>query len=386
MMTGATTTKGNAAYGYDGFRNRIKKLENITDIRYINDVTLPYNNLLSMNKQNFTWGNSLISGKDYYLQDHLGSPIRLLGDSSEAAQAFDEFGVPKFENTGQPFGFTGYQTDAVSGLQYAQARYYNPAAGRFTAEDPIKDRLNWYGYCNANPINFIDPLGLCDDMVRLFGLPGSGVAGGVSILPSVGVSSASVGGIVLNDPTVFQRQAFNRAISYLDQSSVFGELWNTVNSLSQAQAQTIYVNFVTNDRITFDHPTWTVNWNPSRGLRLPGGYVMSPAMTLAHELGHAEQQLTGMVSPNISIPEWHVLTGDLEDDVINRWETPIARQLGEYTRNSHIGSFVDVETSTDWGQMVWGQQQLLNFIPIPARIFQNQNEWTPHAPDTPHGF
>jgi len=114
-----------------------------------------------------TTDNTLISGKDYYLQDHLGSPIRLLGDEGDMAQAFDEFGVPKITDSigfNNPFGFTGYQTDTVSGLQYAQARYYNPVAGRFTAEDPLKDRLNWYGYCNANPINFIDPLGLfeCD--------------------------------------------------------------------------------------------------------------------------------------------------------------------------------------------------------------------------------
>jgi len=59
-----------------------------------------------------------------------------------------------------PFGFTGYQTDTVSGLQYAQARYYNPMAGRFTAEDLIKDGFNWYSYCANNPAKFIDPLGL----------------------------------------------------------------------------------------------------------------------------------------------------------------------------------------------------------------------------------
>jgi len=27
------------------------------------------------------------------------------------------------------------------------------------AEDPIKDQLNWYGYCEANPLTFVDPTG-----------------------------------------------------------------------------------------------------------------------------------------------------------------------------------------------------------------------------------
>ena len=198
IMVAASTNKGNATYGYDGFRNRVKKLENMTDVRYINDITLPYNNLLSMNNQNYTWGNSLISGKDYYLQDHLGSPIRLLSNDGDIAQAFDEFGVAKTDSITSlqnPFGFTGYQTDAVSGLQYAQARYYNPQAGRFTAEDThwnthnmifgditqaigqrkgafeldvdvlspslsaIRQSTNLYAYVTNSPVMWVDPSG-----------------------------------------------------------------------------------------------------------------------------------------------------------------------------------------------------------------------------------
>jgi len=62
-------------------------------------------------------------------------------------------------NQYNPFGFTGYQVDDISGMYYAQARYYSPTSGRFMAEDPIKDQLNWYGYCEANPLTFVDPTG-----------------------------------------------------------------------------------------------------------------------------------------------------------------------------------------------------------------------------------
>jgi uncharacterized protein RhaS with RHS repeats len=48
----------------------------------------------------------------------------------------------------------------VTGLYYAQARYYEPRGGRFISEDGARDGLNWYAYCNSNPMRYIDPSGL----------------------------------------------------------------------------------------------------------------------------------------------------------------------------------------------------------------------------------
>ena len=41
-------------------------------------------------------------------------------------------------------------------------RYYDPASGRFTQEDPIglEGGLNLYGFANGDPVNFSDPFGL----------------------------------------------------------------------------------------------------------------------------------------------------------------------------------------------------------------------------------
>lgn len=46
---------------------------------------------------------------------------------------------------------------------YRRSRYYDPATGRFTQEDPIglAGGLNLYGYANGDPVNFSDPFGLC---------------------------------------------------------------------------------------------------------------------------------------------------------------------------------------------------------------------------------
>ena len=111
-------------------------------MRYTLDLTKPYNNLLAIGNQHFVWGNELLhsegSSEFAYLTDHLGSPIRLVGDEHNATLAYDEFGVPVVEASGDlhnPFGFIGHQTADISGMQYAQARYYEPSLGRFGAED-----------------------------------------------------------------------------------------------------------------------------------------------------------------------------------------------------------------------------------------------------------
>jgi RHS repeat-associated protein len=75
-------------------------------------------------------------------------------------------------NLHNPFGFTGYQHDNISGLQYAQARYYAPTLGRFAAEDVIKGHivapvsLNAYTYCWNQPISYYDLDGLCRQCAR----------------------------------------------------------------------------------------------------------------------------------------------------------------------------------------------------------------------------
>ncbi|MEN8905155.1 MAG: RHS repeat-associated core domain-containing protein, partial [Clostridiales bacterium] len=64
---------------------------------------------------------------------------------------------------GNVFSYTGYQYDESTGLMYAQFRYYMPEIGRFISEDPINDGVNWYVYCDNNPILLVDPLRLCSE-------------------------------------------------------------------------------------------------------------------------------------------------------------------------------------------------------------------------------
>ena len=112
-----------------------------------------------------------------YLQDELGSPIRLLelgetGETKQMVYGYDEFGVDTYKTQGkiQPFGYTGYRHDKVANTYFAQAREYIPSVGRFGGEDWIKGSiekpfsLNQYGYCWGNPMGLVDRDGKTPEM------------------------------------------------------------------------------------------------------------------------------------------------------------------------------------------------------------------------------
>jgi RHS repeat-associated protein len=61
------------------------------------------------------------------------------------------------------FTYTGMQLDAATGLYFDNARYYDPATGRFISQDPTGfagGNTNLNGYVNNDPINLVDPTGL----------------------------------------------------------------------------------------------------------------------------------------------------------------------------------------------------------------------------------
>jgi RHS repeat-associated protein len=90
--------------------------------------------------------------------------------------------------------------DAESGLIYLRARYYDPATGQFMSRDPLVVLTGEaYGYVGDNPLNEVDPLGLC--VAGLFGnhckhgLTLAGTLGGIAeatgVVAVVGVVAAA---------------------------------------------------------------------------------------------------------------------------------------------------------------------------------------------------
>jgi RHS repeat-associated protein len=106
----------------------------------------------------------------WYLTDRLGS-VRDLADNTGALQDhidFDGFGKILSESNstfGDRFKFTGREWDPVDSLQYNRARYYDPATGRWTSQDPLGLKAgdsNLYRYLFNNAPNRLDPFGLAD--------------------------------------------------------------------------------------------------------------------------------------------------------------------------------------------------------------------------------
>jgi RHS repeat-associated protein len=58
------------------------------------------------------------------------------------------------------------QSRDMSGQMYMRNRYYDPATGRFTQEDPsgLAGGLNAYGFAAGDPVNYSDPFGLCPNL------------------------------------------------------------------------------------------------------------------------------------------------------------------------------------------------------------------------------
>ena len=48
--------------------------------------------------------------------------------------------------------YTGYTYDYVLDLYFAQNRFYNTDTRQFIIQNTIKDGMNWYVYCEANPV------------------------------------------------------------------------------------------------------------------------------------------------------------------------------------------------------------------------------------------
>ena len=90
------------------------------------------------------------SGEVVFDQDYLpfGGDLAVVGE------------LEPVNEVNEGYKYTGQREEAVIGLYYYGARFYDPELGRFITEDPAQDGINWYVYCGNNPLNRIDPTGL----------------------------------------------------------------------------------------------------------------------------------------------------------------------------------------------------------------------------------
>lgn len=195
----AWNREGNkAVYFYNGSGQRTAEEKDGIREEYLLDLTRQYNNMLWLErdkkKQRFYWDSNVSVMEEegrkpqYYLQDEMGSVLRILFDNGNGDRyGYDEFGrdaqglegdvktKPSYDRQGegQPFGYTGYRYDDVGGSYFAQAREYHSESGRFLAEDLARGSAiepktwNRYGYCWNNPVGFVDLNGRTPELPTL---------------------------------------------------------------------------------------------------------------------------------------------------------------------------------------------------------------------------
>jgi RHS repeat-associated protein len=119
----------------------------------------------------------------WLVSDHLGTP-RIVADQTGSLSGITRhdylpFGEENFTGSVRVAGngyqaegirqkFTGYERDAETSLDYAQARYYSNFQGRFASVDPLHasgsgaepQSWNRYAYVGNRPTGVIDPSGL----------------------------------------------------------------------------------------------------------------------------------------------------------------------------------------------------------------------------------
>src|SRR5574337_1092160 len=135
------------------------------------------------------WGAVVHAGTHhYYYTDPQGTVLAKADASGVIIATYDyaPYGTAVASLSPAPNGpgYTGHVNDPESGLVYMQARYYDPATGRFLSVDPVTPtpgdlfNFNRYAYAGNNPIKNVDPDG------RAFGvddLIGSAVGGLVGV-------------------------------------------------------------------------------------------------------------------------------------------------------------------------------------------------------------
>ena len=181
-QTEVRTTSTNAlvaSYKYDGSGQRVKKIVGTEETAFIYDAM---GKSVAEYVLNSTTSPNVRTR--YVTLDQLGSSRAITDGTGQVQERHDYTaygeeagsGLSTVRTTAQKYAgtagirkrYTGYERDDESGLDYAQARYYNNAHGRFTSVDPLTasatiknpQTFNRYSYALNSPYKFTDPLGL----------------------------------------------------------------------------------------------------------------------------------------------------------------------------------------------------------------------------------
>ena len=175
-MASASDSSGATSFVYDPDGARLIRKTPTDTTLYIegHELTLTGGTLTS--KRYYTLAGVTVAIRDsataqvtYLLGDQLGSSSVAVNASTGAAstQRYLPYGATRGPGVSLPTdrGWIGQVKDGATGMQYLNARYYDPTIGRFTSTDPMANldsmaTLDPYGYSGGSPVASKDRTGL----------------------------------------------------------------------------------------------------------------------------------------------------------------------------------------------------------------------------------
>ena len=184
MMSSYTSGTDTQVNRYNGDGQRVSKTEgsDVTNYFYQDGSVLyttdSQGNVKAFNLLNVSdiLGTLRINGNNvssyFYTEDMRGSTVNVIDNSGNTVLSYwyDDFGqVSEYRESGNSLinevQYTGAIYDELTGLLYLNARFYDPATGRFISQDTYRgerdDAGTWhlYVYCANDPVNYVDPSG-----------------------------------------------------------------------------------------------------------------------------------------------------------------------------------------------------------------------------------
>jgi RHS repeat-associated protein len=159
-----------ASFGYDGDGKMVTATVGVTTTFY---VGMCFEKMGTITHTYYYHAGKRIAMREgtalyWLLTDHLGSTAMLVSGTITGELRYKAYGQVRDSwgiTTTTKYHFTGQREESTIGLYFYNARWYDPALGRFTQADTVVPQpgnpqtLNRYSYATNNPLRYTDPSG-----------------------------------------------------------------------------------------------------------------------------------------------------------------------------------------------------------------------------------